>query len=62
VITPEEEPAVATAAVPDDHVPPPVVLLNVTDDPAHTTTGPVIAEGYELTATGVVMVQPVLIV
>jgi len=59
VTTPAPVPTVATVVVLLDHVPPVVVLTNVTVAPAHTGTDPVIATGELLTVTTAVAVHPV---
>jgi len=48
----------ATATLPDDHVPLPV-LISVTEFPTQTLLGPVIAAGNGLTLTFVVVMHPV---
>jgi len=51
---------VATNDAPVVHEPPPTPSLNVVTEPRHTTGVPVIAVGFWLTVTGVVIVQPVM--
>jgi hypothetical protein len=50
---------VPTASVPDDHVPPVVVVANVVVAPAHTCNVPVMAAGAAETVTVLVEKQPV---
>lgn len=51
VTVPVEEPTVATAGVPLDHVPDGVPSASVVDKPTHATAVPVIAAGSGLTVT-----------
>ena len=56
---PEVEPTVAIVVAPLDQLPVPTGFASVTDHPAHTVAGPVIATGAVVTATVVVAKQPV---
>ena len=62
--TPSETPMVATPVASLIHVPPPVLLLNVEEEPTHKLVVPVIAEGAVLivTATDALDTQVVLAV
>ena len=51
---------VATPTLPLVHPPPPVVVLKVVVNPAHTISFPVIALGSGYTVTIAVAIQPVL--
>ena len=59
-VTSPAEPTVAIAGVEDDHVPPVVASLSVTDEPApvHRVVTPVIAPGNGFTVTTAVLTQP----
>ncbi len=58
VITPVEEPTVATAVLLLVHVPLPAASVKVIVDPAQTGVLPEIAAGRALTVTVVVVIQP----
>lgn len=59
VAVPDEDPIVATPVVPEVQVPPPVELLNVVVNPAHTVAVPVIDAGSAFTVNGVEFKHPV---
>ena len=62
VATPELEPIVAKVTSLLAHVPATVASVRLVVDPSHTFSVPPIAAGEGLTVTGVVILQPVLMV
>jgi hypothetical protein len=61
-MTPEETLTVATPVLPLLHVPPVVLLLSVEVVATQIFTAPVIADGFELTVTILVVKQPAPVV
>jgi hypothetical protein len=62
VTIPVDDPTVATVALDDAHVPPPILLVSVMVDGMHTVVGPDIVPIEALTVSTLVAKQPVVLV